>query len=266
MTGAPETYEVFAVRYARRDARKGDHFLDPVPDPDVPMPMDYFVWLLRNRNRVVLLDTGFKPAVGRQRGRVALRRPQEAALMIGVNPAWIEDVVLSHGHYDHIGCVDAFPKARLHLQERELAFVSVEAADQRYRRSFELDDVLQLVGRRYDGSLVLHDGEFELAPGISVHHLGGHTPGLQVVRVSTERGWVVLASDASHYYENLETNRPFATTYDADKVREGFQRLRELASSPAHIVPGHDPLVLQRYPAASPALAGEAVRLDVAPR
>jgi hypothetical protein len=43
---------------------------------------------------------------------------------------------------------------------------------------------------------------------------------------------------------------------------DGYRRLRELAESPAHIVPGHDPLVMERYPAPSRDLAGIVVRLD----
>jgi glyoxylase-like metal-dependent hydrolase (beta-lactamase superfamily II) len=43
---------------------------------------------------------------------------------------------------------------------------------------------------------------------------------------------------------------------------DGYRRLRELAASPAHVIPGHDPLVLQRYPAPSPDVEGIIVRLD----
>ena len=85
------------------------------------------------------------------------------------------------------------------------------------------------------------------------------------MRVNTRRGVVVLASDTTHYYENMETGRPFATTHDAAKVLAGFQTLHELADSPKHIVPGHDPLVMRRYPAASAKLEGVVVRLDAEP-
>jgi glyoxylase-like metal-dependent hydrolase (beta-lactamase superfamily II) len=113
---------------------------------------------------------------------------------------------------------------------------------------------------------VFHDGDDALAPGLSVHLLGGHTAGLQVVRVHTAVGWIVLASDASHYYENFTAGRPFPIVHDVGAMLEGHGRLRRLADSPDLVVPGHDPLVLERYEPAGPDLAGIAVRLDGHPR
>ena len=86
--------------------------------------------------------------------------------------------------------------------------------------------------------------------------------GLPVVRMRTRRGWVVLASDAAHYYANLEQGRPFPIAASIPDTLEGCDTLRRLASSPAHIVSGHDPLVLQHYPTAGLGLEGIAVRLD----
>jgi len=86
-----------------------------------------------------------------------------------------------------------------------------------------------------------------------------------VVRVHTQRGHVVLASDASHYYENIQTNRPFIAVVDISAVLDAFRKIDRLADSPRHIIPGHDPLVMQRYPALSPALQDIVVRLDVDP-
>jgi glyoxylase-like metal-dependent hydrolase (beta-lactamase superfamily II) len=114
----------------------------------------------------------------------------------------------------------------------------------------------------YDGRVCFHDGDGELAPGISVHWVGGHTMGAQIVRVRTKNGWVVLASDAAHYYENFETGRPFAVVYNLAEMLEGYGTMKRLASSAQQVVPGHDPLVLKRYPLSKPGLAGT-VRVDV---
>jgi glyoxylase-like metal-dependent hydrolase (beta-lactamase superfamily II) len=129
-----ETYEVLALRYATRDAKRQDHFHSEVPDPDGPMPMDYFVWVLRNAERTILLDTGFKPDVSARRKRTYVRSPIEAMGLAGIDHGRIDDIVLSHMHYDHAGTVDAFPNARLHVQEDELDFVTSQK-NLRTRRS-----------------------------------------------------------------------------------------------------------------------------------
>jgi glyoxylase-like metal-dependent hydrolase (beta-lactamase superfamily II) len=265
---AIETYRIYAVKYATRNAKRVDHFLDKasVPNPDGPMPMDYFVWLVQSPSRSFVIDTGFTEAAGTRRGRTFLRKPANGLKLLDVDAAQIQDVVITHMHYDHAGTVSDFPKARLHLQEPELRWVtSSEMFERGARGSFEVDDVVNIVRGLYDERVLLHNGDWDLAPGVSVHLIGGHTPGIQVVRVNTDRGWVVLASDATHYYENMETGRPFATTHDANKVIEGFKTLHALADSEKHIVPGHDPLVMERYPAASPQLEGVAVSLHSVP-
>jgi hypothetical protein len=86
------------------------------------------------------------------------------------------------------------------------------------------------------------------------------------MRVKTRRGWVVLAADASHFYANFEQMRAYATVYNVGDMLEGFATVKRLASLPAHVIPGHDPPVLRRYPAPKPELEGIAVRVDVDPR
>ena len=261
-----DTYEIYAVRYAHHERRARENFYGGDPH-DGPMPLDYFVWAIRNAARTLILDTGFDAAMAKKRGRDFLHAPREGLLAIGVDPDKVADVVISHMHYDHAGNNDLFPNAAFHLQDREMAFCTGRCmchAD--VRRSFEVDDVTAMIGRVFQGRVHFHDGDDEIAPGITVHHVGGHTAGLQFMRVKTARGWVVLASDASHFYANFEQMRAYATVYNVGDMLEGFSRLKRLASSPHHVIPGHDPLVMRRYPAAKPGLEGICVRLDVEPR
>jgi len=185
---------------------------------------------------------------------------------IGVEPSEVTDVIISHMHYDHAGNKDMFPKARYHLQDREMAYCTGRCMCHGYlKHAFDVEDVTAMVERTYAGRVVFHDGDEEIEPGLTVHRIGGHTLGLQAVRVETARGQVVLASDASHFYANMEQGRPFPSVADIGEMLDGFRKLRELASSQEHIVPGHDPLVLALYP---PARAGldAVVRLDLAPK
>lgn len=258
-------YEILAIKYAERDARRPDNFVGGDPH-DVPMPMDYFIWVVRNRERVVLIDTGFDAAMAKKRGRRLLRLPKDALQLVGVNAHEVKDVVITHLHNDHVGTFFDFPNAVFHVQDREMAYVSGRyMRHERLRRPYEPDHVAGLVRLNFAGRLAFHDGDEDIAPGLSVHHIGGHAAGLQAVRVHTRRGRVVLASDASHYYEHFERGTCFPVTYHLGEVLEGYAKLQRLADTPAHIVPGHDPLVLQRYPAATDSLRGIAVRLDADP-
>lgn len=259
------TYEVFALKYAERDGRRPDHFVGGDPH-DIPMSMDYFVWLIRNGERLVLVDTGFDAAMAQKRGRRLVRTPREALALLGVSAYDVRDVVITHLHNDHVGTFFDFPNARFHVQDREMAYVTGRHMRHEFlRRPFEADHVAGMVRMVFEERVVFHDGDEQIAPGVSVHHIGGHTAGLQSVRVRTERGWVVVASDASHYYEHMEKGTCFPVTFHLGHVLEGYRKLYRLADSPRHVIPGHDPLVLQRYPAVEPRFEGVGVSLHADP-
>jgi glyoxylase-like metal-dependent hydrolase (beta-lactamase superfamily II) len=260
------TYEVFAVKYARHERRASANFIGGDPH-DGPMPLDFYVWAVRGNGRVFVVDLGFNAETARRRQRELIRDPVDGLALLGIDAAMVEDVVVTHFHYDHVGTTDRFPRARFHIQDREMIYATGRhMAQPPFAQAYAVEDVIAMLREVYRGRVVFHDGDEELAPGLSVHHIGGHTMGLQVVRVRTRRGWVVLASDAAHLYANLEETRPFPIAYHVGEMVEGYRRLRALADSPRHIIPGHDPLVLRRYPPAAPALEGIAARLDAEPR
>ncbi len=264
---AADTYEVYAVKYGTMQNRyRHDNFI-MADDHATVMPIDYYVWAIVNKERTIVVDTGYDRAEGERRGRTALRSPREGLAMLGIDAAAVRDVVVTHMHYDHAGTLDDFPAARFHVNDLELAFTTGRLmCHPTLRHSFAVDHVCAMIQRLFEGRVVFHAGEEQLAPGVSLHHIGGHTPGMQSVRVKTKRGWVVLASDACHFYENMERNLPFPVVYHMEDMIEGWGKLRHLAESPQHIVPGHDPLVLRRYPAPKRELEGVIARLDVAPK
>ena len=265
MTQAAE-FEVFAIRYAHHERRRRDNFIDGDPH-DRAMALDYYLWVARNGDAAYVIDTGFDAAMAKKRGRTLLRDPGDALRALGVDPGAVKDVIVTHLHYDHIGNYALFPNARFHLQDAEMAYATGRCmCHGRLRHPYEAEHVAGIVRALYQERVCFHDGDEEIVPGLSVHLIGGHTRGLQCVRVNTRRGAVVLASDASHHYEHFETGRPFPNVVRVDEMISGFDRLRALASSPQHVIPGHDPLVMQRYPAVSAELEGICVRLDVAPR
>jgi len=258
-------YELFALRYAMREARRSDHFIGGDPH-DGPMPMDYFLWVAKSPERAIVIDAGFTAETAAARKRTFLRCPVDSLGLLGVDAANVKDVILTHLHYDHVGNFHRFPVAQFHLQEPEMHYAT--GRYMRYPRlshSFEVEDVVGMVRLNFAGRVNLYNGPVDLTPGIELHPAPGHSAGLQFVRVHTRRGWVVVASDVTHFYENMESGRPFTTAFHVGQMLEGFDKLVAAAPTRKHIVPGHDPEVMKRYPAPSRELEGIVVRLDVEP-
>ena len=130
------------------------------------------------------------------------------------------------------------------------------------RMPFTADHICETIRRLYSGKVIFHDGDAEIADGVTVHCVGGHSRGLQVVRVRTRAGWMVLASDAAHFYENHRLRKPFPIVVDVADMLQGFSTLSKLASHDDLVVPGHDPLVRQVFPRD---VADHIVRLDAGP-
>ena len=263
MTPPSGTWQIHAIKYADRNARtRADSFI--VDDNhDAPHAMDYFMWLLRDGDRVILVDTGYDHAEAKARGRPIRLDPGEALAPFGLRPDDITEIIVTHLHYDHAGGLALFPNAHLHMQEAEMAFATGPCmCHQDVNAPFTAGHICEAVLRLYRGKLTFHDGDSQIADGVTVHCVGGHSKGLQIVRVRTAVGWMVLASDASHYYENFQARKPFPIVVDLQNMLDGFDRLVELASKPELIIPGHDPLVRELFPED---LDSHICRLDLGP-
>ncbi|MES1926565.1 hypothetical protein T31B1_14640 [Salinisphaera sp. T31B1] len=260
--GDREIFEVYAIRYASMARAPGANFIGGDPH-DGADDMDFFVWVARSDQRVLVIDTGFDRATAERRKRNFLRCPSEGLAMLGIDPDEVRTVILTHLHYDHAGNLGLFGRAEFVIQDSEMAFATGRHMRHGFlRHAYDVEDIVDLVRSVHAERVRFVDGQATLCPGVEVHLVGGHCAGLQVVRLWTRRGWLVLASDATHYYANLETGRPFPIVFDVGQMLAGHERLRELADAPELIVPGHDPEVMSRYPAPDAASAGAIVRLD----
>lgn len=258
------TYEILALRYGIFDGRmQYQNYIIP-DDHAAPDPLDFFVFAIKGGGRTIVMDTGFNPASAKKRGREILCTPAEALRSAGIEPGTVKDVVLTHMHWDHAGGMEYFPQAMFHIQAAEMAYCTGPCMCQPFlRRPFDVDDVQSAIRALYADRIRMHEGEAEIAPGVTLHLIGGHTGGIQSIRVPTQRGWVVLAGDAVHQWANIRKRMPFPVLVDVAAVLRGFETLERLADGPDHIIPGHDPLILKRFP---PLGANkEIVRVDLPP-
>jgi glyoxylase-like metal-dependent hydrolase (beta-lactamase superfamily II) len=242
-------YEVYALRFARTELKVSDGFLLKGDIHDGPLPLDFYTWVISGAGRTIVVDTGFGEEASVRRNRPMIRHPVEALAAIGVEAATVSDIVLTHLHYDHSGNAERFGKATFHVQDDEVAYATGRYMSHAALSSAnDVENIVEVVRNVYRGRVHFHDGDEELAPGITLHRTGGHTRGMQIVRVHTARGWIVLASDAAHFYANIRDKNPFPIVLNIGDVLEGNRRLLELADTPDHIIPGHDPLVMSLYP------------------
>jgi glyoxylase-like metal-dependent hydrolase (beta-lactamase superfamily II) len=244
------TYEIYAIRYATMTPRTPQmNYLAPDPHETAAADLDYFVWLIRGGGRDILVDTGFNEVASKERSRTLTINPIDALGDFGVNAADIRDVIVTHLHYDHAGNLDRLPNARFHLQDREMSYATGRCmCNGLLRHPFSAEDVTLMVRHVFDERVTFHNGDGEVAPGVTLHRVGGHSDGLQIVRVMTARGPVVLASDASHYYGNMQRRSPFPIVYNIGDMCDGWLTCERLAGHPDRIIPGHDPLVRELYP------------------
>ena len=258
-------YEVLAVRYGCRAARKSEVFLHYglYGEADAEIGMDYFFWVARTAEHVVLVDCGFSAHGGASRNRTMLREPVAALADLGVSPGDVTKLIVTHAHYDHIGNLTSFPAAEIIMARREFDFWTGPLGSLTlFAHSAEQSEIENLKAADRAGRITFVAGRDQVADGIELIEVGGHTPGQLVVQIRVAGGQAVLASDALHYYEEADRDRPFAYVADLPQMYRGYEVLRELAGRPGTaLVAGHDPEVMRRFPAVASPGGGLAVRI-----
>lgn len=268
------SYRVLAVQYAERETVFSEAYYrwSTYGEPDGPLALSYYFWILDPLHAPgappIVVDCGFEPARGERLGRRCLCPPAEALARLGIDPTAVETLVISHIHWDHVGNLHLFPNARMPVARAELEFWTGDPVAERPQFAIHADpDGIETLRRAAAEERVeLIEDRAEVAPGITAVRVGGHALGQLVFEVAGEHGPIVLASDATHYYYELEHERPFGIFVDLAAMYRGFATLRRYAASGATIIPGHDPAVMNRFAALDGDAAGLAVCLTDPPQ
>ncbi|MDO9061380.1 MAG: N-acyl homoserine lactonase family protein, partial [Bradyrhizobium sp.] len=168
-------YEIYALRYATMSPRTPQmNYLQPDPHETTAQDLDYFVWLIRGNGRDILVDTGFNAEEAQARGRKLTLNPVDALARFGVATDDIKDVIVTHLHYDHAGNLDRFPGARFHLQDREMSYATGRCMCMgALRHPFSVEHVTLMVRHVFSERVTFHNGDGEVAPGVTLHRVGG---------------------------------------------------------------------------------------------
>jgi glyoxylase-like metal-dependent hydrolase (beta-lactamase superfamily II) len=259
--------EVIVVRYGTRQTSKSECYYNfrAYREPDAEITMDYFFWIFRNAEQTIVIDTGFSPEAATARKRQPVVAPADALARLGIDPLDVNLLVLTHAHYDHAGNLGLYPNAQIVMSRREFEFWNTDMGKRpQYGHHIDPLDIERVQALRRDGRITLLDAPRNtLIPGIELHEIGGHTPGQLAVVVEMPEGPVILASDAIHYYEELELDRPFAVLDSLADMYRGYEQIREWQKRPgALLIPGHDPDVMNRFAPVDRGDPSFAVRID----
>src|SRR3989338_4139498 len=223
-------YEVYALKSAEGDTTACQFFSREASH--APPPLHYYVWLILGGPHPVIVDTGFIEDDARARGMRGYVSPAAVVERAGVKPGDVPLALVTHLHYDHWAGHSLFPAAEFWIQAEEVAFwTGPWAAAPAFRQSANVTALAGLVTLNYAGRVRILHGDREVLPWIRVHRVGGHTAGLQIVSVQTARGTVVLASDASHFYRNVETRQPVQIVTSLPEMLEAFETIHALAGA-----------------------------------
>ncbi len=249
----PAGLQVLQVTYGERTTRRSAvlHDYAAYGRPDAELRMEYNFWVLRDGSTVILMDTGYDVTARDWLGERPVLPPPDSLALLGVDPPRVSMVIASHFHYDHIGYLRLFENARVVAGAAERAHWFGKWERGELEGEFTLAEHLEPVRRaEREGRLRLIETPTEVHPGVTVHPVGGHSPGELVAEVVTPGGTLILAADAAHFYEQIENEWPFFAHTDLAETRAALAYLNRLAAATgAVVVPGHDARVRERYPA-----------------
>jgi glyoxylase-like metal-dependent hydrolase (beta-lactamase superfamily II) len=242
----PGIYEIYALKYAEKQL-DACQFFYRYPSHE-KVTLYFYIWCILGGPFPILVDTGFCYEDAQVREISNYVNPTSLLSKIGVDALEVPLVLVTHLHWDHWGGYSLFPRATFWVQREEVAFFTGPIARyEPYQRVTNPATLAELVKLNYGGRIFMVEGDRQVIPGVKVYWVGGHTAGTQIVTVQTARGEVVLASDASHFYRNIERRDPVQIITNLPQMLMAFEKIEGLAGSKDLIVAGHDPQVVTRF-------------------
>ena len=245
-----DEYEVYALKYL--DGGKMPVNSSVVgANPKDSVDITFMIWLLKGDNgKNILVDAGYLDTT-KVRGKGYIR-PDSLLERINVSPYDITDVILTHPHYDHIGGINLFPKAKVWMQKDDFDYFVGEAwEDKETSKYYRKNDVRNIIEINLQGRLKLVKGDdIEIMPGIRVYIGSKHSfeNMYLLVNSNSKTNKIILASDAIWLYYQLDNLLPPTLCLDPVAYVEAMKRMKTLVTNPDLIIPGHDDLVFSKFP------------------
>lgn len=166
----------------------------------------------------------------------------EKLAQIGLQTTDIDAVVLSHLHWDHSYNLELFPDKPIYVQSEEIRAALTPMPCEEHNYNVKDGNGLPQWLAGYE-SMVRLEGDFQLADGLRIVTLPGHSPGLHGLLVDTAKGRYMLASDHYPLIENFRAGIPAGSHTSLRQWYQSHEKVRQMAD---FVLPGHDDYVLEQ--------------------
>jgi glyoxylase-like metal-dependent hydrolase (beta-lactamase superfamily II) len=243
-------YQVYAVKYL--DSTTGSAKNAAVgANPNDSVRNCFMVWLLkRDDGRTILVDAGYIDTAAVTNNKYV--RPDIVLQSMNVYPSDITDIILTHPHWDHIGGITLFPKAKIWMQKADFEYyVSGKWQEDGHAWGFTKKNIPDILNVKSEGRLNLVEGDsIEIMPGIRAFTGSRHSfeNMYLMINSNSENDRIILASDASWFYYNLDKLLSVPLFIDSAAYIKALKRMKTMVADPDLIIPGHDDLVFSKFP------------------
>jgi len=244
------SYEIYALKFGERISKVAATDIAVGTPRKDSVQVCFMYWLLKGNDKTILVDAGFTEDADINSEVISYVRPDMMLDKLKLKPEDITDIIITHPHWDHIGGIELYPKAMLWMQKEDYEYFTGQAWQwDGDSNGFNKKDVTRMVQRNMEGKVQLIKGDnVEIMPGIRVFTGSKHTYAAQYVLVESEDEKVILASDNSWFYYNVESGLPIPIGMDVKAYAANLKRMKSMVKDVDLIIPGHDPLVFSRFP------------------
>ncbi len=219
-------------------------------DPETLLGNINSFFLVQGNDKNILVDVGFTEKFCKKFTDGIKHEENQDPLVqlksVGINPEDIDDIIITHAHFDHLSdSINEYKNALIHLQKKEYEF-TINPPHPWFQQYIDIE-LLKDLKAQGESRLNLIDGNYELFPGINIIATPGHTAGHQSVIVDTKEGEFCLAGDAILNYISLE--KDMAPGFNANLIEsmQSLQILQDLLANGTKIIISDDPKMLELF-------------------
>ena len=169
---------------------------------DKQIPISFAVYLIRTKDKNILVDTGCNTMPGFEMKRYF--SPIFVLRQMGFSSKDITDIIITHSHHDHIEAVKYFENAVIHISKSEY-----ENAKKYIPNDFKV---------------LIFEKEYDVTPQIKILECGGHAKGSSIVEIKTYDNIHILAGDECYTNENIKNKICTGSFFDKEKLMEFIEK------------------------------------------